>query len=65
MLEQIQRVVDNNGQAGKTRFQQVTGKFRLVLLEPSLDQLKMNLERLKSTMLLLLNVIMYAGQIRR
>lgn len=65
VLGQIQRVVENNDQLGKNRFQQVTGKFRLVLLEPSLDQLKSNLERLKSTMLLLLNVIMYAGQIRR
>lgn len=65
VLGQIQRVVDGNDQPGKSRFQQVTGKFRIVMLEPSLDQLKMNLERLKSTMLLLLNVIMYAGQIRR
>ncbi|KAJ6076762.1 hypothetical protein N7499_008743 [Penicillium canescens] len=64
VLGQIQRVVDNNEQAGKGRFQQVTGKFRIVLLEPNLDQLKVTLERLKSTMLLLLNVIMYAGQIR-
>ncbi|KAJ5166813.1 uncharacterized protein N7482_005594 [Penicillium canariense] len=65
VLGQIQRVVDHNDQPGKGRFQQVTGKFRIVLLEPSLDQLKITLERLKSTMLLLLNVILYAGQIRR
>ena len=66
VLGQIQRAVaprDNPRQL--SRFQQVSGKFRLVLLEPSLDPLKVNLERLKSTMLLLLNVIMYAGQIRR
>lgn len=65
VLGQIQRVADGTDQSGKNRFQQVTGKFRIVMLEPSLDQLKINLERLKSTMLLLLNVIMYAGQIRR
>ena len=65
VLRLIQKVIDTTDQNGKSRFQQVTGKFRLVLLEPSLDQLKVNLERLKSTMLLLLNVIMYAGQIRR
>jgi hypothetical protein len=65
VLGQIQRVVDDNDRPGKSRFQQVTGKFRIVLLEPSLNQLKVNLERLKSTMLLLLNVITYAGQIRR
>lgn len=65
VLGQIQRMVGNNNQPEKSRFQQVTGRFRLVLLEPSLDQLKIKLETLKSTMLLLLNVIMYAGQIRR
>jgi hypothetical protein len=31
---------------------------------PDLDLLKSNLERLKATMLLMLNVTMYAGQIR-
>lgn len=66
VLRQIERVVVGvNDRSGTTRLQQVTGRFRLVLLEPSLDPLKTNLERLKSTMLLLLNVIMYAGQIRR
>jgi hypothetical protein len=65
VLRQIERVVGINDHFGKTRLQQVTGKFRLVLLEPSLDPLKTNLERLKSTMLLLLNVIMFTGQIRR
>lgn len=67
VLGQIQRAVapKDNPRQTLSRFQQVTGKFRLVLLEPSLDPLKVNLERLKSTMLLLLNVIMYAGQIRR
>lgn len=64
VLGQIQKVIDGNDQSGKSRFQHVTGKFRIVLLEPSLDQLRVNLERLKSTMLLLLNVIMYAAQIR-
>lgn len=33
--------------------------------EPDYNALIENLERLKSNMLLLLNVIMYAGQIRR
>lgn len=65
VLGQIERVVDGNDHPGKSRFQHVVVKARMVLLEPSLDQLKTNLERLKSTMLLLLNVIMYAGQIRK
>lgn len=54
-----------NEQSGKTRLQQVTGKLKLVLLEPSLDPLKNDLERLKSTMLLLLDVIMFAGKVRK
>lgn len=65
VLRQIQKVVDSNDRSGKSRFQQATGKIRFVVLESSLDQLKVKLERLKSTMLLLLNVIMYADQIRR
>ena len=65
VLRQIERVVGINDHSGKTRLQQVTGKIRLVLLEPSLEPLKANLERLKSTMLLLLNVIMFAGQVRK
>lgn len=65
VLGQIERVTDNFNQPGKNRFQQVTEKFRLVLVDPALEPLKFNLESLKSTMLLLLNVIMYAVQIRR
>ncbi|KAJ5690634.1 hypothetical protein N7462_005026 [Penicillium macrosclerotiorum] len=64
VFKQIQNMIGNNEQPEKSRFQQVTGKFRLVVLEPSLDRLRTKLERLKSTMLLLLNVILYAGQIR-
>ncbi|KXG52216.1 uncharacterized protein PGRI_085000 [Penicillium griseofulvum] len=40
-------------------------KFTLGFQGPDLDLLKSNLERLKSTMLLMLNVLMYAGQIRK
>lgn len=65
VLGQIQGIVDENDQKGKSRFQQMTGKLRVVYQETSIDQLKTKLERLKSTMLLLLNVITYAGQIRR
>ncbi|CAG8907281.1 unnamed protein product [Penicillium egyptiacum] len=64
VLGQIQKVVDTNHGSDKSRFPHVTGRFRIVLLEPKLDQLKVNLERLKSTMLLFLNVFLYAGQIR-
>ncbi|CAI7564900.1 unnamed protein product [Penicillium pancosmium] len=58
------RVIDVNEQRGKGRVQQVAGKLRIAYHESSLDQLNTSLERLKATMLLLLNVITYAGQIR-
>lgn len=45
---------------GKT-FRRMTFVFK----EPDLEALRKNLDRLKSTMLLMLNVIMYAGQVRR
>ncbi|KAJ5980332.1 hypothetical protein N7481_007630 [Penicillium waksmanii] len=64
VLRQIQSVIDDNDQRGKGRFQQVAGKLRIAYHESSVDQLKKSLERLKATMLLLLNVITYAGQIR-
>lgn len=43
----------------------MTAKVKLVFQESNLDTFNIRLERLKSTMLLLLNVITYAGQIRR
>lgn len=65
VLEQIEKTISTDTQSGKTRLRQAAGKIRLVLIEPNLDPLKTNLERLKSTMMLLLNVIMFAGQIRK
>lgn len=63
VLQQIQKMINETGPSGKTRWQQATSKLKSVLNEPNVDLLRGNLERLKSTMLLLLNVIMYAGQI--
>ena len=65
VLRQIESVISIHDRSAKSRLRQVTGKFRLVLLEPNLNPLKMNLERLKSTLLLFLNVIMFAGQVRK
>lgn len=65
VLQQIQKVVDHNDTSGKSRFHQAAGKVKLVFQESNLDTLRISLERLKSTMLLLLNVITYAGQIRK
>lgn len=64
-LRQIQEMVNTSDCAGKSRWRQATTKLKNVLNEPNVDLLKGDLERLKSTMLLLLNVIMYASHIRR
>ncbi|GAD97034.1 hypothetical protein NFIA_049990 [Paecilomyces variotii No. 5] len=48
----------------RNRFSRAFRKVGIALIERDLDMLKGNLDRLRSTMLLLLNVIMYAGQVR-
>lgn len=65
VLKKIRQMIDDSVCSAKSRWQQAASKIRNVLNEPNVDLLKDNLERLKSTMLLLLNVIMYAGQIRK
>ncbi|KAJ5082513.1 hypothetical protein N7532_011556 [Penicillium argentinense] len=47
-----------------SRMERATRKIRFLMNEPRLDSVAGNLERLKSTMLLMLNVIIYAGQLR-
>lgn len=49
----------------QSRIDKVARKFKFLLNESHLDTVAGNLERLKSTMLLMLNVVIYAGQIRR
>jgi hypothetical protein len=51
--------------SGRWRLKSAAERAGNALLEPYFNALIGNLERLKSNMLLLLNVIMYAGQIRR
>ncbi|RHZ59815.1 uncharacterized protein CDV56_107646 [Aspergillus thermomutatus] len=55
---------ESRGDATKNAIQRAARRLGFVLMEKELDVLRGNLERLKSTMLLLLNVIMYAGQLR-
>ncbi|EYE96774.1 uncharacterized protein EURHEDRAFT_384996 [Aspergillus ruber CBS 135680] len=72
VLEECRRVFDKIDHAveeqrrdnTKNRVARVTRKFGLALMEGDLDAMRTNLERLKSTVLLMLNVIIYAGQIR-
>lgn len=51
--------------SAKSRLRQAARKVGFMMDEQDLDALRSSLERLKTTMLLLLNVIMYAGQLRR
>lgn len=45
-------------------FKKWAQRLKYPFIEPHVDLLRTNLERLKSTLLLMLNVIMYAGQLR-
>ncbi|KAJ5905721.1 uncharacterized protein N7473_002637 [Penicillium subrubescens] len=65
VLQQIQNMIDESRAPCKSRWQQATNKLRNVLNEPDVNLVRGNLERLKSTMLLLLNVVMFAGQLRK
>ncbi|KAF3393769.1 hypothetical protein F1880_005148 [Penicillium rolfsii] len=47
-----------------SRIDKMTRKIKFLMNESHLDTVAGNLERLKSTMLLMLNVVIYAGQIR-
>lgn len=67
VFEQIGSAIDNPGKdkdSAKGLFQRAAKRVGFVVMEPQLDALRGNLESLKSTMLLMLNVIMYAGQLR-
>ncbi|CRG90174.1 hypothetical protein PISL3812_07217 [Talaromyces islandicus] len=56
---------NNNTSSVKYHVRKAARKLHFVFLEPQLSVLQSNLDRLKSTMLLMLNVIIYAGQVRR
>lgn len=66
VFEKIGNAIESTeGSSTKGRFQRAAQKVGFLFIEQDLGVLRSNLDRLKSTMLLLLNVIMYAGQIRR
>lgn len=58
-------VRESSALLGMNRLERAFRRFAFVLKESELDALHGNLESLKSTMLLMLNVLIYAGQIRR
>jgi hypothetical protein len=49
------------GKISGGKFMKITERFRYPFLEPHIELMRHNLERLKSTLLLMLNVIIYAG----
>lgn len=49
----------------RSSLQRAAAKVGFVFMENDIHALRSDLERLKTTMLLLLNVVMYSGQIRR
>lgn len=51
--------------SGKSKWERGTRRLTIVILGPDLDVLNSHLDKLKSTMLLMLNVIMYAREINR
>jgi hypothetical protein len=66
VFRRISAAVDESrADATSNALQRAAKRLGFVLMEKELEVLRGNLERLKSTMLLLLNVIMYAGQVRR
>lgn len=66
VFQRIDNAIEKQNQASeKTRFLRGAKKLTNTFLGRDLELLKSNLERLKSTMLLMLNVIIYAGQIRQ
>lgn len=66
VFQQIENAIENYHQDDETnRLRRGARKITAVFLGPNLDVLKCNLERLKTTTLLMLHVIMYAGQLRQ
>lgn len=66
VFEGIDNAMEKQEQDGtKNMFLRGARKITVAFVGPNLDLLKCNLERLKSTMLLMLNVILYAEQLRQ
>lgn len=62
----LKRHGGGGSEGGKmSAFRRATDKFWQVLVMQDIDPLKVKLEGLKSTMVLMLNVIMFAGQVRK
>lgn len=66
IFKQIEEAMERqNPSSGKSKWNRGARRLTIVMLGPDLDLLKAQLDRLKSTMLLMLNVIMYAREINQ
>lgn len=70
VFEELEGCIDGtragNEEKGKKGLINRIGRgVKFTVAEPQIELLRSNLERLKSTLLLMLNVIIYAGQLRR
>jgi len=66
IFKQIEETIEKKDPgSGKNKWKRGTRRLTIVLLGPDLDVLNSHLDRLKSTMLLMLNVIMYARELNR
>lgn len=66
IFKQIDEAIEKKDPgSGKSKWERGTRRLTIVILGPDLDVLKSHLDKLKSTMLLMLNVIMYAREINR
>lgn len=61
---ELQKMLDDNEQTPKNSYWKWTKPFKYPLLEQKVEILRSNLERLKSILLLMLNVIIYARQLK-
>lgn len=66
VFKQIESAIEEYDQGAESNiFRRRTRKITAAFFGPDIEVLKSNLERLKSTILLMLHVIMYAGQLRK
>lgn len=61
----LECALDGDAGSGKGFLRRLGRGVKFSLVEPQIKLLRSNLERLKSTLLLMLNVIIYAGQLHR
>ncbi len=68
IFKEINDAIDGSGKTGGAGFKMIIGlkqRLKYPFLEPQIDLLKAKLERLKADLMVMLNVLIYGGQLRR